>query len=146
LKKAIIILILGACASLLLGQQNPDYQLLSVNDGLSQGMIYDIQQSKDGFIWIATKDGLNSYDGSRFEVFSLDPFDPFAIGTSEITQLFEDSRGWIWVLHSKGLDVLDAGSERFFYVINEGKLLMVRYGACLLETQYIRRNLARCQA
>ncbi|MBC7774333.1 MAG: hypothetical protein H7246_02760, partial [Phycisphaerae bacterium] len=53
-------------------------------------MVFDILQSRDGFIWIATKDGLNRYDGSRFKVFSPDPFNSFAISNSEVLHLFED--------------------------------------------------------
>ncbi len=87
-------------------------------------MIFDILQSRDGFIWIATKDGLNRYDGSRFEVFAPDPFDPFAIGGSEIRTLFEDSQGWIWVSHLNGLDVLDPASGRFFHLKHEGNTFM----------------------
>ena len=89
---------------------------LTVNDGLSQGMIFDILQSKDGFIWIATKDGLNRYDGSRFEVFSPDPFNPYAIGGSEVQALFEDSRGWLWISLPDGVDVYEPGSGYFFHL------------------------------
>ena len=32
---------------------------LTVADGLSQGMVFDICQTPDGFLWFATKDGLN---------------------------------------------------------------------------------------
>lgn len=99
-------------------------EMLTVNDGLSQGMIYDILQSRDGFIWIATKDGLNRYDGSRFMVFSPNPFDPYAIGSSEIQSLFEDSRGWIWVSLPDGLDVLDPVSGRFFHIKHRGRSIL----------------------
>ncbi|MBK7009102.1 MAG: hypothetical protein IPH36_10965 [Saprospiraceae bacterium] len=76
----------------LFAQTEPTITQLTVNDGLSQGMIFDILQTRDGFIWIATKDGLNRYDGSRFEVFSPNPYDPYAIVGSEMWDLFEDSR------------------------------------------------------
>ena len=44
--------------------QNPSIESLTIADGLSQGMIYDIEQTDDGFLWFATKDGLNRYDCS----------------------------------------------------------------------------------
>lgn len=50
----------------LASQTEASVTMLTVNDGLSQGMIFDLMQSRDGFIWIATKDGLNRYDGSLF--------------------------------------------------------------------------------
>ena len=78
--------------------------LLSVNDGLSQGMVFNILESSDGFLWIATKDGLNRYDGYRFEVFAPDAFDPFSVGASEIRTLFEDPRGWLWLCYNGGID------------------------------------------
>ena len=90
-----LILLILVCR--LFSQKDATISILTVNDGLSQGMIFDILQSKDGFIWMATKDGLNRYDGSRFEVFSPDPFNPYSISSSEINSLFEDRNGLIWV-------------------------------------------------
>jgi signal transduction histidine kinase/AraC-like DNA-binding protein/ActR/RegA family two-component response regulator len=121
LKRFIIYLFLLFCACPVYPQNNAAVQRLTVNDGLSQGMIFDILQSREGFIWIATKDGLNRYDGTRFEVFSPDPFNPFAIGNSEAQALFEDSRGWIWITLPDGLDVFEPVSRRFFHVKQQGK-------------------------
>ncbi len=67
----------------LTSQTDPTISRLTVNDGLSQGLILDMIQSSDSFIWIATKDGLNRYDGIQFKVFSADPFDPYAIRAGE---------------------------------------------------------------
>lgn len=104
----------------LAAQQPADHTILTVNDGLSQGMVFDILQSKDGFLWIATKHGLNRYDGNRFEVFNPDAFDPFSLGHGEVRKLFEDSRGWIWVGHIKGLDVYNPKTGHFFHLHKPG--------------------------
>ena len=109
-----------AFAYRLASQTQASVTMLTVNDGLSQGMVFDLLQSRDGFIWIATKDGLNRYDGSRFEVFSPDPFNPFAIANSEVRSIFEDSRGWIWVAFQAELDIFDPSSGRFYHVLHEG--------------------------
>lgn len=93
-----------------------DYQILSVNQGLSQGMVFDALQCKDGYIWIATKGGLNRYNGYNFDVFSPDAFDPFALGASEIRKLFEDSKGRIWINHLEGIDVFIPGEGLFFHL------------------------------
>ena len=45
------------------------FHSLSVNDGLSQHDITDIVEDSFGFIWIATYDGLNRYDGKRIRIF-----------------------------------------------------------------------------
>ena len=75
----LIVLFLLLCNAPLHSQVKLNYQQLTTADGLSQGLIFDIIQSRDGFIWIGTKYGLNRYDGARFKVFSPDPFDPFSI-------------------------------------------------------------------
>ena len=116
-----MVLLLLLCSIQLHAQVIPNHQLLTTVDGLSQGMVFDILQSKDGFIWVATKDGLNRYDGYRFEVFSPDPFNPFSIGGSEVLSLFEDSRGWIWIVMPGSLDVYDPVNSRFFHVTQNGE-------------------------
>lgn len=99
-----------------IAQQSPGSLTLSVNEGLSQGMVFDLIQSRDGYLWIATKDGLNRYDGYRFKNFSPDPYDPFSIGASETWGLFEDSKGRIWVFYYGGIDVLVPETGRFYHV------------------------------
>jgi len=42
---------------------------LTTNDGLSQGYVTDIIQDRRGFMWFATRDGLNRYDGNTFVVY-----------------------------------------------------------------------------
>jgi signal transduction histidine kinase/DNA-binding response OmpR family regulator/ligand-binding sensor domain-containing protein len=115
--KPVAILFFSLLAPLLLwSQQSSTVTLLSVNDGLSQGMIYHIQQSRDGFLWIATKDGLNRFDGYRFETYSPDPFNPYAISSSEVYHLFEDSRGRIWLKLPGGIDLYDPVGGRFYHL------------------------------
>jgi len=97
--------------------QYAQFESLTIEQGLSQGMIFDILQTRDGFLWVATKDGLNRYDGYNFKVFSNHPFDPFSLGESTATTLFEDSRGLLWICTmSKGLDVYDRRTGRFHHI------------------------------
>ena len=42
---------------------------LSIADGLSQGMVAGILQDRAGFMWCATTDGLNRYEGYSFKVY-----------------------------------------------------------------------------
>ncbi|MEO6132450.1 MAG: two-component regulator propeller domain-containing protein, partial [Saprospiraceae bacterium] len=97
--------------------QNIGIESLTIADGLSQGMIYDIEQTNDGFLWFATKDGLNRYDGYSFKVYTNDPFNPYSIIGNEVTMLFEDSRGNLWiVVPGKGIDVLEKATGRFLHL------------------------------
>jgi signal transduction histidine kinase/DNA-binding response OmpR family regulator/ligand-binding sensor domain-containing protein len=98
-------------------QKAPDYESISTAQGLSQGMVFDILQDQEGFIWAATKNGLNRYDGYSFKVFSNDPYNPNSLSSNTIVKLFEDSRGRIWVgTESAGLNVYDKKSGKFFRI------------------------------
>jgi len=96
--------------------QSVGFESLTIEQGLSQGMIYDLCQTRDGFLWVATKDGLNRYDGYNFKVYSHSPLDSFSLAEDNVTALFEDSRGLLWVgLESKGIDVYDPKTGRFHH-------------------------------
>jgi len=81
------------------GQQliNPHFSRFTINDGLSQGLVYSITQDKKGFMWFGTKDGLNRYDGYEFRIYSHDPFDSTSLSDNTVTSLYTDSKGRLWV-------------------------------------------------
>ena len=45
------------------------FDRFSLDQGLSQVSVFDIVQDHKGFLWFATEDGLNRYDGYDFKVF-----------------------------------------------------------------------------
>lgn len=53
----------------LLGVENVKFTHYSSDDGLSQNHVLDIIQDSKGFMWFATWDGLNKFDGKSFRVF-----------------------------------------------------------------------------
>jgi len=46
------------------------FQHYGIEEGLSQSVVFNIQQDQQGFMWFATQDGLNRFDGNHFEVFN----------------------------------------------------------------------------
>ncbi|MCU0423224.1 MAG: ATP-binding protein [Bacteroidia bacterium] len=69
-RKYLIFLIFFNCLTYLHAQQNRgSFKSLSIEDGLSQSVVNAIVQDKYGFLWIATNDGLNKYDGYEFKVY-----------------------------------------------------------------------------
>ena len=94
------------------------YEVVSATQGLSQGMVYDILQDKEGFIWVGTKDGLNRYDGYSFKVFTNDPYNAKSLSSNSINKLFEDSKGRIWIgTENEGLNIYDKKSGDFFRIM-----------------------------
>jgi len=102
-----------------------DYNLLfdhlTVNDGLSDNNILDIMQDHDGFMWFATDNGLNKYDGYKFKVYS-DGDKPGDLISDNIVVVFEDSYGIFWIgTDASGLSFFDKEKERFHNFIHDNK-------------------------
>src|SRR6185436_7091889 len=68
------------------------FETITINDGLSQGMVNCILQDRYGFMWFATKDGLNRYDGYHFVVYRHDPSNAASIADNYVETIFEDSK------------------------------------------------------
>ena len=73
------------------------FERLGLESGLSQSVIRDIIQDSKGFMWFATEDGLNRYDGYDVKIFRPDPENPNSLTDRWITSLYEDSQGYLWV-------------------------------------------------
>ncbi|MDB5210999.1 MAG: response regulator, partial [Sediminibacterium sp.] len=52
---------------------------LDRDKGLSQSNVLTILQDRRGFMWFATRDGLNKYDGYQFIVYKNDAEDPASL-------------------------------------------------------------------
>ena len=86
---------------------------LTTNHGLSDNRINSILQDRRGFMWFATEDGLNRYDGNTFVAYKNNPDDPNTLSTSLIQNLIEDGHGDLWIGTWGGLDKLDPTTEHF---------------------------------
>lgn len=77
--------------------------LYSQSDGLSSSNIHKIIQDNKSFLWIATQDGLNRFDGKNFIVFNKNKEAKFSLFSNDIRNIFLDtSRNTIWVICNNG--------------------------------------------
>lgn len=77
-------------------------------DGLPQNSVIAITQTRDGYLWLGTLNGLVRFDGSRFTVF--DESTTPELGSSRIVSLFEDHGGELWIgTETAGIARLHAG-------------------------------------
>ncbi|MBO9151753.1 two-component regulator propeller domain-containing protein [Chitinophaga sp. GCM10012297] len=95
---------------------------LGIADGLSQSSVYSIFQDSRGFIWIATTDGLNRYDGYNFRHFRYDPGNRYSINSNELLSIEEDRKGNLLVGTALGLDMFECRLERFHRILPDGDL------------------------
>ncbi len=92
------------------GQQPRFYD---VDNGLSSSYITSVVQDREGYIWVATEDGLNRFDGHRFVTFRNIPGDSTSLINNHIRRVYEDSRGHLWIATLTGLCIYDKETDRF---------------------------------
>lgn len=87
--------------------KNINFKRITVEDGLSQTSVEYLFQDSKGYMWIGTTDGLNRYNGNKFEVFRYSKDKPNSISGNYISAITEDDKGNIWVGTSRGLNKIN---------------------------------------
>lgn len=82
------------------------FEILSIDDGLSNEYVKTIMQDSKGYMWIGTVDGLNRYDGERVKIYNYSSKNKNSLSSSYIKDLEEDFYGNIWIATDYGLDFL----------------------------------------
>jgi ligand-binding sensor domain-containing protein/signal transduction histidine kinase len=76
---------------------NIDFDRIGIEQGLSQSSVQAIVQDSLGFLWFATQDGLNQYDGYNFKIFKHETNDSSSISDDWISALCFDQAGDLWI-------------------------------------------------
>jgi signal transduction histidine kinase/DNA-binding response OmpR family regulator/ligand-binding sensor domain-containing protein len=84
---------------------------IRTEDGLSNRFVLDITQDSRGYTWIATKFGLNRYDGHHFDVLTRESHH---LQSNSVNNLFPDLNEQIWLIERDApghniifIDILD---------------------------------------
>lgn len=83
----------------------------SIDQGLPSTGIMTVYQTRNGFIWMGTANGLVRYDGRHIRLFSHAPANDKSISHDRIFSLFEDEQQRLWIGTRRGLNVLDLRKE-----------------------------------
>ena len=129
------------------------FERIGNQQGLSQSTVIKIFQDKKGFIWFATRDGLNKYDGYNFTVYRHIFNNPNSISSSNITSITEDNNENLWVgTADGGINKMERETGKFVHfkqtdsrndisklnissiiVTKENQIYATAYGAGLLQ-------------
>ena len=104
----IFLLCICFCFGLTTAQAQYRIDQWTADDGLPQNSVYGIVQTKDGYLWMATLDGLARFDGVRFQVFNKS--NSPGIVNNRFVSLSETADGDLWAgTEESGIVHLHAG-------------------------------------
>lgn len=78
-------------------------ELYNTTDKLSSNLITQVYTDRLGFIWIATWNGLNSYDGYQFTTFKHDPNDENSLADNVVRCVMQAHDGTFYIGMSRAL-------------------------------------------
>lgn len=99
---------------------SPYHQTFGIKEGMPSLEVYDLEKDAEGFIWLASSNGIAKFDGKRFTNYKIQ--DPF---NNEITQIYIDNLNRIWLTNlEKQLFLFSNGS--FKNILDYSKDLGIR--------------------
>jgi len=105
--------------------KHPKFKRLTSNEGLSHGVIKAILKDRKGFMWFATNEGLNKYDGYTFTIYKHDLKKPESISDNFVRDAREDQAGNLWVGTTSGLEKFDRQADAFVHYTPTGKNIWI---------------------
>jgi signal transduction histidine kinase len=104
------------------GAQAKQYVFTHFNssNGLSTNIVQNVVQDKNGYIWLATIDGLQRYEGNSFITFYNKPGDRHSIPSDLLTRVLKDGHENIWLWGGNKTGIWDTRNNSFHEVPIEG--------------------------
>jgi len=90
-----------------------NFKQISLQEGLSQSTVFNLLQDSLGYLWVATADGLNRYDGYKFTVYKNERNNQSSIMDNNIWSLYLQNGRFLWVGTGKGISCFDLNKSRF---------------------------------
>lgn len=88
-------------------------RFFSTDKELSNSLINKVYQDRKGYVWIATEDGLNKFDGTRFFIYKYAKNDSTSLKNNYVRTLYEDKNGCFWIGCINGLQLYDRATDGF---------------------------------
>jgi ligand-binding sensor domain-containing protein len=95
-----MVAVLAVCLWAVPARAQYQFDQWSADNGLPQNSVRDILQTRDGYLWFTTFDGLVRFDGVRFTVFNKG--NSPGLASNRFVSLFEDREGDLWATQETG--------------------------------------------
>lgn len=112
--------------------QDITFQHITPDDGLSQISVNDLYQDERNFIWIATREGLNCYNGANVTVYKKQRENKFGLLSNNILRITGDKKGNIFLLCAEGVVRYSIEKDAFSIVLESNDVTAISYNDELL--------------
>lgn len=82
-----------------------------LNEGISQLSVMTIYQDSRGYLWFATKNGLNRFNGKEYKIYHREDGNEQSLSNNSVTSITEDQEGYLWVGTNNGLNRIDLNTN-----------------------------------
>lgn len=97
----------------------PTIDHITSNNGLSHNTIRCMIQDTTGFLWFGSLNGLNRFDGIKIKTLNPENRIATSLSRGKIKELYNDSRGYIWVrTYSDIMHCYNPFTESFLKIYN----------------------------
>lgn len=120
---SLLLIFLISCFGFSQSKKQVAFRELTVEQGLSQNSVVSIAQDSTGFMWFATQDGLNKYDGRNFTHFDIQFEDVTRPTFSKLGKIYVAKNGELWIVSNSGiLQKYDPENDTFNFISTVNKI------------------------
>ena len=117
----LLFLVMGSLPPHFCSCQGINFETVKLPEDESWKLISRMTQDPQGFLWLATSNGLYKYDGSQFTAYFNDPSNPNSLASNFLTSVITDKEGFLWIGTSLGLDRFDPHTGIFTHFRHNAK-------------------------
>ena len=83
-----------------------NFTLITQDNGLTTNCINEITQDSDGVIWLASDNGLLSYNGNKFNIYNHNKEDNNTLPHHRVLSINIDCNNTLWISTAKGVCIM----------------------------------------
>ena len=110
-------------------------KLFDADKQMSSSYTTQIYLDKDGFIWVATRNGLNRYDGYQFRIYKKEMRQDLGMASNYVNCMTQDHNGRFFIGMYGALQIFDGQRFRTVTTYDIKERNVPCYITCLLERQ-----------
>ncbi len=104
---------------------NFKFKSYTTSEGLADNTVVKTIKDKNGFLWIATHNGLARFDGLNFKTYTHNPYDCTSLRSIWTCDLLLDDKQTLWASTEFGLCYYHEQKDKFIYINNKKDLQLI---------------------